>query len=79
MFKRICEQLDIVPTEEDRTRGKAECSDMYEVCAEIAALRRFVRGGKVSGEAERYMCGDDEDDNDRRSSIKKEEDGRLQR
>ena len=64
VFKRICEQLDIVPTEEDRTRGKAECSDMYEVCAEIAALRRFVSGGKVSGEAERYMCGDDEDDND---------------
>ena len=64
VFKRICEQLDIVPTEEDQARGQAECSDMYEVCAEIAALRRFMSGGKVSGESERYMCDNDENDED---------------
>ena len=64
VFKRICEQLNIVPTEDDRIRGKAECSDMYEVCAEIAAIRRFVSGGKVSGEAERYVCNDDEYEKD---------------
>ena len=65
VFKRICEQLDIVPTEEDRTREVKPSVRTCTKCAlKLPLLRRFVSGGKVSGEAERYMCGDDEDDND---------------
>ena len=66
VFRRICEQLNIVPTEQDKIRGQAECSDMYEVCAEIAALRRFLSGGKATGETDRYCQNDHEEENDNR-------------